>query len=326
MINVIQETKGKDNPRIPSNENAATCGTRNDIPLPSREATEHCIEISGLTHELHNRRSGETYQVVADKLTIPRGCFMSILGPSGSGKSTLMSILALARPPVRSNSTRLARSTSHPPVDHFVLYESAGNTKPLDIAEAWHTRRGRKRLDRLRQQHFGFCLQRGKLLENLTVYENVELPLRVNRIRNCASRIRNVLDMLSDDEARSLWDQRSAMPSTLSGGEYQRVALATAIAHEPQILFVDEPTGSLDAETARRSLDALDKIKTSRSTTVIMITHDETLARVYSDHLVHMRTVRDGSNTNHGIGQVDALERRVCDKWVNTDANWGEAA
>lgn len=326
MINVIQPTKREDDPRISSIENAATRGTSNDAPASSREVTDPCIEISGLNHELHNPRSGETYEVVANKLTVPRGCFMSILGPSGSGKSTLMSILALARRPARANSTLLARSTSHLPVDHFVLYDSAEDSKPLNIAEAWRTRRGRKQIDRLRQQHFGFCLQHGKLLENLTVYENVELPLRVNRVRNCASRIRNVLDMLSDDGARNLWDRRSALPSTLSGGEYQRVALATAIAHEPQVLFVDEPTGSLDADTARRSLDALNHIKASSHTTVVMITHDETLARSYSDHLVHMRTVSDGSNINRGIGHIDALECRVCDKWVNTDANWRDTA
>lgn len=171
---------------------------------------------------------------------------VAIVGASGSGKSTLLSILAGLDTPTRG-TVRLQGQ------DMFALDEDARAA--------------------VRAQKLGFVFQNFQLLGNLTALENVMLPLELAGV----------------DDARAIatqWLQRVGLgsrlthyPKHLSGGEQQRVALARAFAPDPRVLLADEPTGNLDAETGRAIIELMFALNREQGTTLILVTHDESLAR-----------------------------------------------
>jgi putative ABC transport system ATP-binding protein len=177
--------------------------------------------------------------------------FVAIVGPSGSGKTTLLGLLAgLDRP-------------------------SAGRVllDGQDLAALDEDGRAR-----LRAEKVGFVFQTFHLLPTLTALENVLVPLeltggaRAMSARTLRDRAASLLERVG------LGDRLDHYPTQLSGGEQQRVALARAFANEPRILFADEPTGNLDAETGARIIDLLLELNREATTTVVLVTHDPALA------------------------------------------------
>ncbi len=266
------------------------------------------ILLEGLHHELINKNTqcDDKYTVEVDKLSIPQGEFVSILGGSGCGKTTLLTILGLARMPRRTDGRQAIRK--------FCLYEYNEQSEvPVthNLIKLWKSKR--KKIEELRRRTIGFCLQDGELLSNLTALENIEMPLRLN---NCSSetareRAKEVFSVLSDNKF-----DPDKLPIHLSGGQKQRIALARSIVHSPKITFVDEPTGSLDQKTAETALDLLVRMQKEKEVTVVMITHDENLARKYSDYIVRLHSPKKR------FGTIEKFERKSENRWLETDADW----
>jgi putative ABC transport system ATP-binding protein len=202
------------------------------------------IECVGVSHRL---RSGhQDLQILSDiNLTIASGEFVAIIGPSGSGKSTLLGILAgLERPSegtVRFEELALEKANE----DQLALW-----------------RRGK----------VGIVFQNFQLLTNMTARENIMLPLELLGKRDAGAR---ATELLADV---GLAERGHHYPSQLSGGEQQRVALARAFGPRPAVLFADEPTGNLDLESGSHALELLLRLREQYGTTLILITHDSTVA------------------------------------------------
>ena len=178
-------------------------------------------------------------------LDIQNGETIAILGPSGSGKSSLMAIL--------SGLERVTGGEVHVAGTNF------GSLDEDDLARA---RRGR----------IGIVLQSFHLLPTMTALENVAVPLELAGAADAFDKARAEL------EAAGLGHRLSHYPAQLSGGEQQRVAIARAVAPGPQILFADEPTGNLDGKTGAAIIDVLFARKEAAGATLIIITHDPSLA------------------------------------------------
>ena len=178
-------------------------------------------------------------------LDIQNGETIAILGPSGSGKSSLMAIL--------SGLERVTGGEVHVAGTNF------GSLDEDDLARA---RRGR----------IGIVLQSFHLLPTMTALENVAVPLELAGSADAFDKARAELD------AVGLGHRLSHYPAQLSGGEQQRVAIARAVAPGPQILFADEPTGNLDGKTGAAIIDVLFARKEAAGATLIIITHDPSLA------------------------------------------------
>ncbi len=177
--------------------------------------------------------------------TVHEGESLAIVGASGSGKSTLLGLLAGLDVP--SQGTVMLNG-----VDLFLLDED-----------------GRARL---RGELAGFVFQSFQLLPALSALENVMLPLELQGVADAKQRA-----MASLREV-GLADRSHHLPKHLSGGEQQRVALARAFVVQPKILFADEPTGNLDAETGSQIIDLMFELNREKRTTLLLVTHDETLA------------------------------------------------
>jgi putative ABC transport system ATP-binding protein len=190
--------------------------------------------------------AGRELTVVQDiSFEVPPGGFLAVVGPSGSGKSTLLGLLAgLDRP--RQGRVLLDG------VDLGALDEDARA--------------------RLRAQKVGFVFQSFQLIPTLTARENVQVPLEL-RGEPGGDRAEELLARVG------LGDRGHHYPAQLSGGEQQRVALARAFSTRPKVLFADEPTGNLDAETGRRVIDLLVELNRENGTTLVLVTHDPDLAR-----------------------------------------------
>ncbi len=170
---------------------------------------------------------------------------LAIVGASGSGKSTLLGLLAGLDVP--SQGTVMLNGK-----DLFLLDED-----------------GRARL---RGELAGFVFQSFQLLPALSALENVMLPLELQGAADAKSR---ALESLIDV---GLADRSHHLPKHLSGGEQQRVALARAFVVQPKILFADEPTGNLDAQTGSQVIDLMFELNRAQGTTLVLVTHDEALA------------------------------------------------
>jgi ABC-type lipoprotein export system ATPase subunit len=191
-------------------------------------------------------------------LEIHRGERVALLGKSGSGKSTLLNVLG-----------GLDRPTSG----------------SLVVAGQEVTRMSSARLARYRLATVGMVFQAFNLIASRTALQNVELPMvfagRPPQERRAAAR--QALGSVG------LEDRLDHLPNQLSGGEQQRVAIARALVNNPQLLLADEPTGNLDTATAVAIVDLLTERARTHGTTVILVTHDEDLARRYADRILYMK-------------------------------------
>ncbi|MGH9056003.1 MAG: ABC transporter ATP-binding protein [Acidimicrobiales bacterium] len=209
------------------------------------------------------RRSfGETPALRGASLTVAAGEVIAVMGPSGSGKSTLLHCLAGLLVP-----------------DTGEVHFAGGRIDNLGEAER----------SALRRERFGFVFQFGQLVPELTAEENVALPLLLSGLRRAEAlaRARTWFDHL---DLEGLERRRSG---ELSGGQAQRVALARGLVGEPEVLFADEPTGSLDTLTGEHVMDLLVGAARDRGTTVVLVTHEARVA-AYADREV---VVRDGKAT-----------------------------
>ena len=176
-------------------------------------------------------------------LDVPRGQSVAIMGASGSGKSTLMNILGCLDQPTSGT------------------YLLADN----DVASL-----DDRTLSTIRGAEIGFVFQSFNLIPQLSIAENVEVPLYYQKVRQSIRR-QQALDIL---EEVGLADRTEHRPNELSGGQQQRAAIARALVTKPSILLADEPTGNLDTETGEDVLDLFDRLHDEGLTT-LMVTHDE---------------------------------------------------
>ena len=189
----------------------------------------------------------ETHALSDIHLEIKKGEYVAISGPSGCGKSTLLSILGLLDSPT-GGSYRL----------------NANSVQDLGAAQR----------ARIRNREIGFIFQSFNLIGDLTVYENVELPLTYRGLP-AAERKTRVQEAL---ERVGMGHRGKHLPSQLSGGQQQRVAVARALVGRPGILLADEPTGNLDSRNGEAVMELLHDLHSSGST-IIMVTHDSRFAR-----------------------------------------------
>jgi putative ABC transport system ATP-binding protein len=192
-------------------------------------------------------KSGDqTLAVLKDvSFTVEQGDFVAIVGPSGSGKTTLLGLLAGLDTPTRGK----------------VILDGHDLTTMTENERA-----------KLRGEKVGFVFQTFQLIPTLTARENIQVPLELQGTDGSAER---ALDLL---ERVGLESRGHHFPMQLSGGEQQRVALARAFANSPRILFADEPTGNLDAASGARVFDLLATLNRESGSTIILVTHDATLA------------------------------------------------
>ncbi len=176
--------------------------------------------------------------------SLERGGFLAIVGPSGSGKTTLLGLLAGLDRPAKGK------------------VELDGH----DLGGMTEDQRAR-----LRAEKVGFVFQSFQLIPTLTARENVQVPLEL-RGEPAEARAQELLERVG------LGDRADHYPAQLSGGEQQRVALARAFSIRPQILFADEPTGNLDAQTGATIITLMEELNRELGTTLVLVTHDHDLA------------------------------------------------
>ncbi len=203
--------------------------------------------------------NGETKALNGINLDIQKGEFVSIIGPSGSGKSTLLNMIGALDIPDSGSIT----------VDGIDLNNSKEN------------------LSKFRSQKIGFIFQLHNLIPNLSVLENVQIPLIGKHLRVNKSNENKAIELL---KSVGLEDKIHQNPTKMSGGQRQRVAIARALVNEPSIIIADEPTGALDTKTSQKIMNLLKKLHKERNVTLIVVTHDPTVAN-QADRII---TVRDG--------------------------------
>ena len=199
-------------------------------------------------------------------ISVAPGEFVSIIGASGSGKSTLLHLLGLLDRPDKGK----------------LIIDG------VDVASI-----GAKKRNRIRCQDVGFIFQFYHLLPELNVLENVLLPAKVDlSMHGWLAHRKQVTDRsLALLDRMGLTDRLKHRPKELSGGERQRVAIARALANRPKILLADEPTGNLDSKTGKNILDTLRAFNRETGQTIVMVTHDHSLAHS-ADRIIHLRDGR----------------------------------
>lgn len=189
-------------------------------------------------------------------LSIEKGQIMSIIGSSGSGKSTLMNILGCLDTPTEGQ--------------YWIGGDEVQAMEPDKLAL-------------LRAKKIGFVFQRFNLLPDLSALENVVIPqlyLSVHR-EEAERRARDLLNLVG------LTSWKGHFPYQMSGGQQQRVAIARALSNDPEIVFADEPTGSLDSQTGDMVIDLFKELNAKHGLTLVLVTHDPKVAKV-ADRVVKM--------------------------------------
>jgi len=204
------------------------------------------LSIEAVTKQYNHRSQSVTglHEVTFD---IPKGDFVSIVGPSGSGKSTLLLILG----------GMLFPSTGRVLFNGQSLYDLTPDQR-----------------SQIRKKEMGFVFQTFNLMPYLTALENVQIPLLLAGIEGDEQK-RKAISLL---ERLGLSDRLNHVPSELSVGQQQRVALARVLANDPTVILADEPTGNLDPDTSEHVMNFFDEIN-QEGRTVVMVTHDPNAAR-----------------------------------------------
>ncbi|WP_409021807.1 ABC transporter ATP-binding protein [Dellaglioa sp. P0083] len=214
------------------------------------------MSLMKLSHVSKTFGKGDSKKLALDSidLVVEKGTFIGLTGPSGSGKTTLLTIMGGLQG----------------------LTDGTIYFKDQEIGQL-----SEKERTKLRFNEFGFILQGSNLVPFLTVLEQFEL---VNKMKT-KKESRNPEMMLRD---LGVWDQRNQYPASLSGGQRQRVAIARALFGQPELIFADEPTASLDSKRAKQVAAQLADITKKTGQTIIMVSHDEDVL-AYTDQTFFMR-------------------------------------
>lgn len=212
------------------------------------------IEIKDL-EKVYRTAEVETMALNKVALAVKSGEFVAIMGPSGCGKSTLLNILGL-------------------------IDEPDGGSYLFDGTEVANF--NERRRAQLRKNNIGFVFQSFNLIDELTVFENVELPLLYIGVKASErkERVEKVLEKMQ------IMHRRNHFPQQLSGGQQQRVAVARAVVNNPKIILADEPTGNLDSSNGNEVMELLTELN-EQGTTIVMVTHSEHDAK-FSSRVVRM--------------------------------------
>ncbi|MHB8852578.1 MAG: ABC transporter ATP-binding protein [Ignavibacteriaceae bacterium] len=206
--------------------------------------------------KFYNNKVIKTYVLRNINLGIEEGEFVSVMGPSGSGKTTLLNIIGMLDTPSDGE---------------YYFYD-----------EPVH-KMSEKKLTELHKTHIGFVFQQYHLIDELTVYENLETPLLYQKIKSDErkGRIAETLDRFNIVAKKDLF------PNQLSGGQQQLVAIARAIITEPKLILADEPTGNLHSDQGKEIMELLKKLN-EQGTTIVQVTHSEKNAE-YGNRIVKLK-------------------------------------
>ena len=210
-----------------------------------------------------------TIEVLTDvNLLIRRGEFIAVEGRSGSGKSTLLHILG-------------GLDAADSGTVEFEAEEIGELTRRAASVRGIFAGRADRRVAKIRNTHFGFVFQFYHLLPELNVIENTLLTAMIQNSWLVYHAKRPKLEERATEILKELGMEHRLRhrPNQLSGGERQRVAIARALMNDPKVLFADEPTGNLDAETGQQIMGVFERLHRERGQTIVMVTHDRTLAR-----------------------------------------------
>ena len=234
-------------------------GSRNDYDEEYDDSDDYEYEepLISLFDIVKEYDKGKVIALNNVNLDIYEGEFVSIIGPSGSGKSTLLNMLGALDVPTSGE----------------IFIDGLNIGKEKDLSD-------------FRRETIGFVFQLHNLIPNLSVWDNVQIPLVGTGLpeKEMKKRANEMID------AVGLSDKKKQKPNKLSGGERQRVAIARALVNKPSIILADEPTGSLDTKTGSMVLNLLRAMHDVYNVTLIVVTHDMEVARM-ADRMI---TIRDG--------------------------------
>jgi len=212
------------------------------------------IKTTNLT-KVYRSDEVETTALNEVNIEIKEGEFVSVMGPSGCGKSTLLNVLGMIDSPSGG--------------DYFFNGKEVGR-----LSES-------KRSD-VRKHNLGFVFQSFNLIDELTVFENVELPMLYTKVPS-AERKTRVNELL---EGMNIMHRRNHFPQQLSGGQQQRVAVARAVVNKPRLILADEPTGNLDSSNGDEVMKILSELNAT-GTTILMVTHSQYCAE-FGNRIIRM--------------------------------------
>lgn len=228
--------------------------------------------------KLYKTKFGKQIALNNINLNFRKNEFVSILGPSGSGKSTLLNIIG-----------------GLDFCDDGNLYINGKSTKYFNDKD-W---------DYYRNNNIGFIFQNYNLISHISIYQNVELKLSLSNIKNKRKKVLNILKKVG------LEKMLNKKPNELSGGQMQRVAIARSLVNNPNIILADEPTGALDKKNSTQIMNLIKNI--SKNKLVIMVTHDESLARKYSNRIIRIEDGKIKSDSNpyfsYSYGKKDNFKK-----------------
>lgn len=204
-------------------------------------------------------QGGVAFELHIPKLALYQSQFVAVVGESGCGKSTLLDLLALVSKPTSCSQ--------------FVYHTQTQQS--TDIKQLWEYKK-ESSLAALRRSRFGYVLQTGGLLPFLTVYQNLQLPSKINGYKN-QTEIRKFAKRIGIE---GLLEKK---PQYLSGGQRQRVAILRALIHKPNIILADEPTAAVDKTRAQSIVKDFNTLAKESGTTIVMVTHDRALVAPFAD-------------------------------------------
>ncbi|CEQ20262.1 ABC transporter ATP-binding protein [Paraclostridium sordellii] len=218
------------------------------------------LKLSNLK-KTYGKGESKVHAIDGINIEIEPNKFTAIIGPSGSGKSTLLHCMAGLDKP------------------------SSGNVY-LDDIDIYTM--GDDKLSKLRREEFGFIFQSYNLIPVVNVYDNIVLPVAIDKKKEDRDYIDALINKLG------ISNQVNKFPNELSGGQQQRVAIARALSNKPSVIFADEPTGNLDSKTTDEVMDILKMCVMDFKQTLVMITHNEDIANM-ADRVI---TIKDGKVLN----------------------------
>ncbi|MFR4162736.1 MAG: ABC transporter ATP-binding protein [Paraclostridium sordellii] len=218
------------------------------------------LKVSNLK-KTYGKGESKIHAIDGINIEIEPNKFTAIIGPSGSGKSTLLHCMAGLDKP------------------------SSGNIY-LDDIDIYTM--GDDKLSKLRREEFGFIFQSYNLIPVVNVYDNIVLPVAIDKKKEDRDYIDALINKLG------ILNQVNKFPNELSGGQQQRVAIARALSNKPSVIFADEPTGNLDSKTTDEVMDILKMCVMDFKQTLVMITHNEDIANM-ADRVI---TIKDGKVLN----------------------------